>query len=298
MFAKLQKKLSGTRSVFRKIGSLFLSGKEREAVLEDLAEALIMADVGAPTTEKIIGSIRTGTAKDAGPDELLTALKKELKLILTGAVPTSPPAAGNAHFVFLMVGANGGGKTTSAAKLAARASKAGKTVILAAADTFRAAAKEQLVIWSQRLGTQVITGQYGADPASVVFDAAASFKARTADLLIVDTAGRSHTNLNLMNELEKVNRILKRELPEAGRESLLVLDSSIGQNAIVQAREFLKFSALTGTFLTKIDGTAKGGVAVAIAGELGLPIKYLGIGEQPEDLVDFSAEEFVEALLT
>lgn len=297
MFNKLKEKLSGTRLVFNRIAGLFQSGKEREATLDELAEALIMADIGAATSEKLIDNIRRRTSKDAPSAELIKALKEELKAVLDGSA--GGPGPGNVFpSVILMVGANGGGKTTSAAKLAAKATASGKKVVMAAADTFRAAAQEQLVIWGDRLKVPVIKGQYGADPAAVVFDAAASFKARAADLLIIDTAGRVHTNLNLMNELEKVERIVKRELPDAARESLLVLDSSIGQNAVVQAREFLKFSGLTGIVLTKMDGTAKGGVVVAIAGELGLPIRYLGVGEQPEDLVDFSADEFVEAILS
>ncbi len=300
MFNKLKEKLAGTRLVFNRIAGLFQNGKERETTLDELAEALIMADIGVATTERLIDDIRRRTMKDASSEELIRTLKDELKTVLDGSAASSGEQARavNGARVVLMVGANGGGKTTSAAKLAARAGASGKKVVMAAADTFRAAAQEQLVIWGDRLGVPVITSQYGADPAAVVFDAAASFKSRKADLLIIDTAGRVHTNLNLMNELEKVERIVRRELPDAARESLLVLDSSIGQNAVVQAREFMKFSGLTGIFLTKMDGTAKGGVAVAIAGELGLPIRFLGVGEQPEDLVEFSSEEFVEALLT
>ncbi|NTU52012.1 MAG: signal recognition particle-docking protein FtsY [Candidatus Aminicenantes bacterium] len=208
------------------------------------------------------------------------------------------PAAGSAPTVILMVGANGGGKTTSAAKLAARFKSEGRKVVLAAADTFRAAAQEQLALWGKRLGVPVFKGSYGADPAAVVFDAAQSFKAQCGDVLLIDTAGRVHTNANLMNELEKVRRVVTRELPDARVESLLVLDATVGQNAVLQAREFLKFSGLTGIVLTKIDGTAKGGAAVAIAAELGLPIKFIGVGESEEDLVEFSPREFVEALLS
>jgi fused signal recognition particle receptor len=196
-----------------------------------------------------------------------------------------------------MVGANGGGKTTSAAKLAAKFKAEGKKVVLAAADTFRAAAQEQLALWGKRLGVPVFKGSYGADPAAVVFDAARSFKAQRGDVLLVDTAGRVHTNANLMSELDKVRRVLARELAEARIESYLVLDATVGQNAVLQAREFLKFSGLSGVVLTKIDGTAKGGAAVAVAAELGLPIKYIGVGESEDDLVEFSPREFVEALL-
>jgi fused signal recognition particle receptor len=207
------------------------------------------------------------------------------------------PAAADGPVVVLMVGVNGGGKTTSAAKLAARYKRQGRRVVLAAADTFRAAAQEQLAIWGRRLNLPVVRGSYGADPASVVFDAARSFLAQRGDVLIVDTAGRIHTNANLMGELEKVRRVVARELPEARVEALLVLDATVGQNAVLQAREFLKFSGLTGVFLTKVDGTAKGGAAIAVTAELGLPIRYLGLGEGEDDLADFSAREFVEALL-
>ncbi len=197
-----------------------------------------------------------------------------------------------------MVGVNGGGKTTSAAKLAARYKREGRRVVLAAADTFRAAAQEQLALWGKKLDIPVVKGSYGADPAAVVFDAAQSFKAQQGDVLLIDTAGRIHTNTNLMAELEKIRRVVARELPGARLESLLVLDATVGQNAILQAREFLKFSGLTGIFLTKVDGTAKGGAAVAITSELGLPIRFMGLGEGADDLVDFSPREFVEALLS
>ncbi len=197
-----------------------------------------------------------------------------------------------------MVGVNGGGKTTSMAKLARRARDGGRKVMMAAGDTFRAAAQEQLSIWGRRLGVPVVKGTYGADPASVVFDALQAFKAQKADLLLVDTAGRVHTNANLMNELEKIKRVVAREVPGAPQEILLVLDATIGQNAVVQAREFLKFSGITGIFLTKLDGTAKGGTVIGIADELGLPIKFVGVGEGEEDIVEFDAGSFAEALLS
>lgn len=298
MISRLQEKLAKTRNVFKKIGSVLAGGRDRDQVLEELSEVLILADVGVPTTERILAALRRKTARDASRDELMTALKAEL-LTLLSPDDVSPPFADGLDrpAVVLMVGANGGGKTTSAAKLAARAKKAGRKVVMAAADTFRAAAREQLAAWGKKLDVPVIKGQYGADPASVVFDAVRSFKAQAADLLLVDTAGRIHTNLNLMNELEKIRRVAAREAPEAGGESLLVLDACIGQNALFQAREFLKFSGLTGVFLTKVDGTARGGVAVAISSELGLPVRFLGVGEQADDIEEFEAREFVEALL-
>jgi fused signal recognition particle receptor len=198
----------------------------------------------------------------------------------------------------MIVGVNGGGKTTSAAKLAAFHERRGRRVMMAAADTFRAAAQEQLVLWGRRLGIPVVKGQYGTDPAAVVFDALQSFKTQKSDLLLVDTAGRIHTNTNLMNELEKIRRVIGREIPGAPQECLLVLDASIGQNAIPQAREFLKFSGLTGIFLSKLDGTAKGGSVIGIADELALPIRYVGIGESEDDILEFSPHDFIEALLT
>jgi fused signal recognition particle receptor len=195
-----------------------------------------------------------------------------------------------------MVGTNGGGKTTTVAKLALRYAAAGRKVLLVAADTFRAAAQEQLAIWGRRLAIPVHRGQSGSDPASVVFDAARQFKAGGFEVMIVDTAGRIHTNQNLMAELEKIRRVVGREIEGAPHEVLLVLDASVGQNALVQAREFLKFSGLTGIVLTKLDGTAKGGAVIGIAGEMDLPIKLIGTGETEADLADFDPTAFVEAL--
>ena len=300
MFGSLREKLARTRDAFRRVEDLFRSGKRRDEILEGLEEALILADVGVAASGRILEALRSGTRKDAGEAELERALKAELEALLAPGADGRPaePRAGPSPSVILMVGANGGGKTTSAAKLAARFKGDGKKVVLAAADTFRAAAQEQLALWGKRLGVPVFKGSYGADPAAVVFDAAHSFKAQRADVLIVDTAGRVHTNANLMNELEKVRRVVARELPDARVESFLVLDATVGQNAVLQAREFLKFSGLTGVVLTKVDGTAKGGAAVAIAAELRLPIRYIGVGEAEEDLAEFSPREFVEALLS
>ncbi len=295
MFANLREKLSRTRLVFRKIEELLQSGKKRDDILEELAENLILADVGVATTEKIIEALRGTTAKADAQKAFETALRVELTAILAKHPPA--PFIGSGPAVILMVGVNGGGKTTSAAKLAARLKSRGGKVMMAAADTFRAAAQEQLVLWGKRLAVPVVRGQYGADPASVVFDALQSFKAQGADFLIVDTAGRIHTNTNLMNELEKIKRVAGREVEGAPQESLLVLDASVGQNAVVQAREFLKFSGLTGIFLSKLDGTAKGGAVIGIADELSLPIRFIGVGESADDIAEFSPDEFVEALL-
>jgi len=296
VFANLRDKLAKTRNAFRKVEDLFQSGKRREEILDGLEEALILADVGVPAAGRVLEALRTKTRKDASEIDLVRALKDELAAMLSRHADGRPDGAGPT--VILMVGVNGGGKTTSAAKLAARFKRDGKRVMLAAADTFRAAAQEQLALWGKKLGVPVVKGSYGADPAAVVFDAVQSFKAQQGDVLLVDTAGRIHTNTNLMNELEKVKRVVVREHPGARLESLLVLDATIGQNAIPQAREFLKFSGLTGIFLTKVDGTAKGGAVVAIAEELDLPIRFIGVGEEEDDLFEFSPREFVEALLS
>jgi fused signal recognition particle receptor len=295
VFASLREKLTMTRGAFRKVEDLFRSGKRREEILDGLEEALILADVGVPAAGRVLEALRTKTGKDADELDLRRVLKDELRAIVSRGADGE--AAGGPA-VILMVGVNGGGKTTSAAKLAARFTRDGKRVMMAAADTFRAAAQEQLALWGKKLGVPVFKGSYGADPAAVVFDAVQSFKAQRGDVLLVDTAGRIHTSAGLMNELEKVKRVVVRELPGARLESLLVLDATVGQNALVQAREFLKFSGLTGIFLTKIDGTAKGGAVVAIADELSLPIKFIGVGEGEDDLFEFSPGEFVEALLS
>ncbi|HOW86155.1 MAG TPA: signal recognition particle-docking protein FtsY [Candidatus Aminicenantes bacterium] len=295
MLGSLKEKLARTRDAFRRVGDLLRSGKRRDEILEGLEEALIRADVGVAATEKIVGALKARTGKAEDQAGLEAALRDELVVLLSPANGRPAPAA--VQTVILMVGVNGGGKTTSAAKLAARLKRDGRRVMFAAADTFRAAAQEQLAVWGRKLDIPVVKGSYGADPASVVFDAVQSFKAQRGDVLLVDTAGRIHTNANLMAELEKVRRVVVRELPAARVESLLVLDATVGQNAVLQAREFLKFSGLTGIFLTKVDGTAKGGAAIAVAAELGLPIRYLGLGEGEDDIADFSPREFVEALL-
>jgi fused signal recognition particle receptor len=296
VLGNLREKLVRTRQAFRKFEDLFRSGKSREEILDDLAEAMILADIGVGAADKIIEAIRARTHKDDPPDVLKNALRDEIAALLGRF--EAPFAAGPGPAVVLMVGVNGGGKTTSLAKLARRALGEGRTVMMAAADTFRAAAQEQLSIWGKRLDVPVVKGPYGADPASVVFDALRAFKARKADLLLIDTAGRVHTNANLMSELEKIKRVAAREVPGAPQEILLVLDATIGQNAVVQAREFLKFSGITGIFLTKLDGTAKGGAAIGIADELSLPIKFIGVGEGEEDILEFDAGNFAEALLS
>jgi len=290
----LKRKLSKTKELFGKIEQLFQSSRPRPELLEELFELLILADVGITTAEKIINGLKE-KSKNTSQSDLKSLLKQELLAIFTQqpvVVNESLPA------VWMLVGVNGGGKTTSAAKLAYRYQKQGKKVMLAAADTFRAAAQEQLALWGKKLNLPVILGQSGADPASVVFDALKSFRARNYDLLLIDTAGRLHTYANLMAELEKIKKVISREIPGAPQEILLVLDSTTGQNAIVQAREFKRFSGLTGVFLTKLDGTARGGSVLAVVDDLQLPVKFAGVGETEEDLIVFSPESFVEALLS
>lgn len=297
MLENLREKLAKTRQTFRqRLGDLFQSGKPRDKILEELSEALILADAGLTVTDKIVNSLKEKTRKDDPLPEIQKALREELTRVL-GRYP-SAMAVDSSPAVIMMVGVNGGGKTTSLAKLARLFQSRGKKVMMVAADTFRAAAQEQLAIWGKRLNVPVVRGQYGADPAAVVYDALQSFKARGSDLLLVDTAGRVHTNAKLMAELEKIKRIIAREISGAPQEILLVLDATIGQNALVQAREFLKFSGISGIFLTKLDGTAKGGSILSIVDELGLPIKFIGVGEDVRDLLPFSPPEFVNALLS
>jgi len=294
VFDRLKQTLSRTREFFGRIEQLFQSNKNQEELLDELFELLILADVGVPTSEKIIRDLKE-KAKKTGSQDLKALLKQELTDILSqekSSLKETWPA------IWMLVGVNGGGKTTSAAKLAYKYQSQGKKVMLAAADTFRAAAQQQLHLWGQKLELPVIQGQPGADPASVVFDALQSFKARNYDLLLIDTAGRLHTYANLMAELEKMKKVISREFTGAPQEILLVLDSTIGQNAVVQAREFNRFSGITGVFLTKLDGTAKGGSVLAVVEELKLPVKLIGTGETEKDLIEFSPESFVEALLS
>ncbi|MDH7512665.1 MAG: signal recognition particle-docking protein FtsY [Clostridiales bacterium] len=295
MLGTLRDKLAKTSHSLRgKLEELLRSGKSRDGIFDELAEILVGADAGIAATEKIILSLKQKTRKDTSFEEIRSALEEELIRILSRhSVDLS---VNDAPAVIMIVGVNGGGKTTSLAKLAHYFKKRGKKVLMVAADTFRAAAQEQLMSWGKNLGIPVIRGQYGADPAAVVFDALQSFKAHGYDLLLVDTAGRIHTNPNLMNELEKIRRVIRREVMGAPQEILLVLDATTGQNALVQAREFLRFSGITGIVLTKLDGTAKGGSVIGIVDELQLPVKFIGLGEDIEDFLPFSAHQFVTAL--
>lgn len=297
MFGSFKEKLSQTSLTFRrKFDELLHSSKDREEILQELTETMLLADVGISTTEKIIHRLREKSKKTDSFPVIKNLLRGEILQIFSGLC--CQLNANSSSTVIMMVGVNGGGKTTSLAKLAFRFLREGKKVLMVAGDTFRAAAQEQLSLWGKRLNIPLIKGQYGADPASVVFDALQSFKTHGYDVLLVDTAGRIHTNTNLMNELEKVKRVISRVLEGAPQEILLVLDASIGQNALLQAKEFLKFSGITGIFLAKLDGTARGGSVLSIVDELKLPIKCVGIGEKEGDLLDFSPENFVDALLS
>lgn len=265
-------------------------------LLEELEEALILSDVGAETSAKIVSEVekRAKLRKvTSGPE-----LREVLREVLTDHMLENQPLdISGKPTVILVIGVNGVGKTTSIGKLAARYVQAGKKVMLSAADTFRAAAADQLEIWAKRAGADIVRHGEGADPAAVVFDSISAAKARGSDVIIVDTAGRLHNKANLMNELAKIDRVIARELPEASRETLLVLDATTGQNAVHQAAEFNKAASLTGIILTKLDGTAKGGIVIAISAGLGVPVKLVGVGEGIDDLIDFDRASFLEAIL-
>ncbi|QQS41895.1 MAG: signal recognition particle-docking protein FtsY [Acidobacteriota bacterium] len=297
--------ISKTRdSINNRLDTVFESRKKiDEGFLEELEEMLISTDIGVSTTFQIIDTVRKGVSRDEirDLDALKTAIKNELLIILRSAgkkgigSETEAPKAVK-PYVLMIVGVNGVGKTTTIGKLAQRIKQEQNEVIICAADTFRAAASEQLEIWSQRAGVPIIQQKQGTDPAAVLFDALKSAKAREADVLIVDTAGRLHNKANLMAELEKMKRVAGREVEEAPHETLLVIDAVTGQNGLEQARQFMKVADVTGIVLTKLDGTAKGGIAVAISKELDLPIRYVGIGEKADDLMVFDPEDYVNGL--
>jgi fused signal recognition particle receptor len=299
--ARLRSKLNrGDSWLTRDLAELLPGGRIDDTVLDELETRLIAADVGIETTEKILAGLRGQVSrKELGDLEaLLEALRRSMLGIVAPVArpleidPTKRP------FVILVVGVNGSGKTTTIGKLARRLSDDGRKVVLAAGDTFRAAAIEQLQVWGERDGVPVIAQAAGADPAAVIFDAMQSAQARGADVLIADTAGRLHTQSNLMDELRKVKRVLGRLDPEAPHEVLLVLDAGQGQNALAQARQFNEALGVTGLVLTKLDGTAKGGIVLAIADRLGIPMRYVGIGESAEDFGVFDAVSFVDAVLS
>ena len=269
-----------------------------EDFYEELEEILIMGDLGVHATQNILDDLRKKVKENHIKEPadcknlLIESIKEQMKVEETAYRFEEEKS------VLLVIGVNGVGKTTTVGKLAGKLKNAGKKVVIAGADTFRAAAGDQLQEWANRSGVDMIGGPEGSDPGAVVFDATQAAKARNADVLIVDTAGRLHNKKNLMNELGKINRILEREYPDAFRETLVVLDATTGQNALVQAKEFAEVAGITGIVLTKMDGTAKGGIAVAIQSELNVPVKYIGVGETIEDLQKFDSDEFVNALFT
>ena len=277
-FDKIKQGLTKTRDALSNtLGSVFSGFSEiDEDFYEELEECLILADLGVETSVKAVEMLR----KKVKEERLNTALKMNTK-----------PS------VVLVIGVNGVGKTTTIGKIATQLVKEGKNVMLVAGDTFRAAAADQLEIWAQRSGAGIVRQHEGADPASVVFDGIQSAKAKGADVILIDTAGRLHNKQNLMNELNKISRIVERELPDAAKEVLLVLDGTTGQNGLIQAKQFKEIAGVTSIALTKLDGTAKGGIVIAVADALQIPVKYVGVGEKAEDLMRFEAKEFIEALL-
>ena len=298
-FDKLKTGLNKTKeSINEKINDVFSNfRKVDENFLEELEEILIMSDIGVDTSVKIINNLRTKIKKEKIQDEedVKKALREEMQAILDGNdislhLNTKPS-------VILVVGVNGVGKTTSIGKIANRLAKDGKKVVVAAADTFRAAAVEQLEIWANRSGADIVKREEGVDPASVVYDAMKITKEKQADVLIVDTAGRLHNKKYLMDELNKIQKVINKEMPEADKEVLLVIDGATGQNAISQVKAFKQETDLTGLVITKLDGTAKGGVAIGIVAENNIPIKFIGIGEQIDDMEVFNSEDFVKAII-
>ena len=296
-FEKLKSGLQKTKNaLFGKIDNLLKNFvRIDEDFLDELEELMITADVGVETTEEILDTlrekIRDGRIKE--PDDVRAALREIVRDLIGEHEPLNISTTPS---VILVIGVNGVGKTTSIGKISAALKAEKKKVVVAAADTFRAAATEQLAVWCERSGVDLIKQGQGADPASVVFDAIAAVKSRRADVLLIDTAGRLHNKKNLMDELAKINRVICRELPDSARETLLVLDATTGQNAVNQAKEFKNAAVITGLVLTKLDGTAKGGIVLSIRRELGIPVKFIGVGEQIDDMRPFDADAFTDAL--
>ena len=296
-FDKIFGGLTKTRKNMAELEELFQGYQpDSEDFYEELEELLVLADVGAATAQRVDYLMRKATWEERyrKGDEAREGLIKVLSRILN--VGDTALKLDTRPSVILMVGVNGVGKTTTIGKLAHQLREQGKKVLLVAGDTFRAAAAEQLSIWAERSGAELVRHEEGSDPAAVVYDGISAAKARGSDVIIIDTAGRLHNKQNLMNELAKIRRIIDRELPEADVETLMVLDATTGQNGLIQAKQFLETSGLTGIVLTKLDGTAKGGIVFAIANELNLPVKYVGVGEGIDDLIPFQAETFVQAL--
>ena len=296
-FEKLKEGLAKTKNAFvSQVDNLFKSFvKVDEGLFDELEELLICADVGVGATEEILDKLRDRVKSERLTDgEQVKAALREIMADMIGE--GEPLKLGTKPSVLLIIGVNGVGKTTSIGKIAAQLKADGKKVIVAAADTFRAAAIDQLAVWCDRAGVDLIKQSEGSDPAAVVYDAVSAAKGRNADVLIVDTAGRLHNKKNLMDELAKIDRVLSRELPGADRETLPVVDATTGQNAIMQAKEFKHAANITGLILTKLDGTAKGGCVFSIKGELDVPVKYIGVGEKIDDMQPFNAQDFVRAM--
>lgn len=298
-FDKLKEGLSKTKQSFNeKINDVFSNfRKVDEELLEELEEILIMSDIGMETSVQIISNLRERIKKEKieQEEEVKQALREEMEKMLEVAEPELNLATPLS--VILVVGVNGVGKTTSIGKIANRLKKDGKKVVIAAADTFRAAAVEQLQIWADRAGCPMVKRQEGSDPASVVYEAIKVAKETNADVLICDTAGRLHNKKYLMDELEKINKVINKELPECSKETLLVIDSTTGQNAISQVKVFSEVAEITGIVLTKLDGTAKGGVVIGIVSENKIPVKFIGVGEQMEDMEQFNSKDFIKAMI-
>lgn len=298
-FVKLKDGLFKTRkNITEKINAVFSSFKTvDEDMFDELEEIMITSDIGVETSMRIIEKIKDKVKKENKKDplEVLEFLKQEIMDIMGDEVE---PIGNVSPQIIIVIGVNGVGKTTSVGKIAHRLKNSGKKVLIAAGDTFRAAAMEQLEVWSNRVGVDIIKHQEGADPAAVIFDAINSAKSRKTDVIICDTAGRLHNKKNLMEELKKIFRVIEREYPEAHREVLLVLDATTGQNAIVQAKVFKEAAEIDGIVLTKLDGTAKGGIVIAIKSELDIPVKLIGVGEKIDDLQDFNPKDFVNALFS
>jgi fused signal recognition particle receptor len=298
-FQRLREGLSKTHQGMASKIDVLISGQKRidDRLLEELEEILITSDIGVKTTQELLDKVteRVKRKELEDADHLKKALQEEMFLVLRQQEKPLDPSLAR-PFVIMVIGVNGTGKTTTISKMARKFKSLGKSVLLVAADTFRAAAIEQLEIWGQRVGCEVIKHQSGSDPSAVVFDALKAGKARGSEVIIVDTAGRLHTKVNLMEELKKVKRVMARELPNSPHEILLVLDATTGQNAISQAKMFAQELGVTGIALTKLDGTAKGGILIGISHELKIPIRYIGIGEKAEDLREFSARDFVDAI--
>ena len=296
-YKRLKSGLSKTRKLLSTdINDLFAGNRKiDDELLEELEELLITSDIGVQTTQDLIESISKKSSKISGPEELKAMLKEKILELLSPELPTAREITDKPH-VIMVIGVNGVGKTTTIGKLASRAASSGKKVILVAADTFRAAAIEQLDIWSQKAGVDIIKHKENSDPAAVSYDGIEAAVARDADMVLVDTAGRIHTKVNLMEELKKIKRTISKKLPGAPHEVLLILDATTGQNALSQVKQFNDAIDVTGIALTKLDGTAKGGIVVSICSTLEIPLKYIGVGEKIEDLQEFDPIEFVDAL--